>query len=114
MYRLHTNGPISKPRERKFKFPKITEEKIEQIKQDRIDYKNNLSSEKQLGFFVGEYIISHYLPTLSTSILKTRKVIQVNDEDSKEHEKLDKEWYSLTEYGDKRNESTEELTTLIK
>lgn len=45
-----------------------------------------------LGILVGKYIISNDLPTLSTDMLKTHRVIQVPEEETKEHERLYSEW----------------------
>lgn len=66
----------------------LSEEKKEELRQERIEYTKNLTLEYQLGIYVGEHIIYRYLPTLSTDIPQTRKVITVNDEDTKTYNEL--------------------------
>jgi hypothetical protein len=51
-----------------------------------------LTAEYQLGYYVGEYIYSRFLPTLSTDILQTRNVIKVSEEDELENKRLCDEW----------------------
>ena len=46
----------------------------------------------QLGIMVGELIVSKYLPTLSTDSLQTNHVIQVDEELTREWEKLHTKW----------------------
>jgi hypothetical protein len=77
----------------------ITPEEVEKMKQERIEEKNNLTSEFQFGYYVGLYIVSRYLPTLSTDVMRSRNVIQVSEEDSLENERLHTEWYVTTKYG---------------
>lgn len=48
--------------------------------------------ESQLGFFVGEYIYMHFLPTISTDMLKSRKVVQVSEKDTEENNRLETMW----------------------
>ena len=48
--------------------------------------------EYYLGKMVGEYIITNHLPTLSTDSMQSNRVIQVNRNDTKEHDKLYKLW----------------------
>lgn len=49
--------------------------------------------EYQLGEYVGEYIYSKYLPTISTDMLLTRNVITVTEEDTNVHNVLNEKWY---------------------
>jgi hypothetical protein len=51
-----------------------------------------LTAEYQLGYYVGEYIYSRFLPTLSTDLLQTRNVIKVSEEDELENKRLCDEW----------------------
>lgn len=81
----------------------ITPEMENKWKQERIEYKNSLTTEYQLGYYVGLEIIHKYLPTLSTDMLQTRNVIEVSEEDSSENERLDTEWYATTRYGGEWN-----------
>ena len=43
----------------------------------------------QLGVYVGEYITTKYLPTLSTDMLKTYTEIQVSQQDAERHKEVD-------------------------
>jgi hypothetical protein len=52
----------------------ITPEMEEKWKQDRIKEVKSLTTEQQLGFYVGIYIVDRYLPTLSTDGLHSRNV----------------------------------------
>jgi len=45
-----------------------------------------------LGLYVGEYIVANDLPTLSTDMIKTNRVIEVSEEDTKHHEMLVSKW----------------------
>jgi hypothetical protein len=68
------------------------------------------SIEVSLGIYVGQYIIDYYLPTISTDMLLSRKVIEVSEEEKIEYERLHKNWWD--KYHDKRcskkNEAEEE------
>lgn len=50
------------------------------------------SVEYQLGIYVGEYIVSNYLPTISTDMMHTNKVIKVSEEDTKEFDIIHNAW----------------------
>ena len=78
----------------------ITPEEEEKWKQNRIERKNKLTAEYQLGYYVGLYIVDD-LPTLSTDMLQTRRVVQVSEEDTLENKRLDEEWLETTRYGGK-------------
>ena len=58
------------------------------------EYLKNVSMDQQLGFYVGEKIVDNHLPTLSTDMMHSRKVIQVSEEDSIENKRLDTEWFN--------------------
>jgi len=77
------------------------EYKQKQIKEHQ-KYLDEVSMDFQLGYFVGENIVNNYLPTLSTDMIHSRKVIQVNEEDTIEIERLNKEsWINNDELIDK-------------
>lgn len=61
--------------------------------------KNDLSSDFQLGYNTGDYIIKNYLPTLSTDMIKSNRIINVSEEDILENKRLDNEWYKTTKHG---------------
>lgn len=60
--------------------------------------KENLSY--QLGYYVGEYIVYRYLPTISCEDMGLRP-IQVTDEEKKEYDKLSDVWFHKR-YSDKK------------
>lgn len=74
---------------------------LEQMKQVRIKNKLSLTAEYQLGYYIGEIIILRHLPTLSVDIIKSRNIIEVNDEDTKKYNELNSSWYNATKVGDK-------------
>jgi hypothetical protein len=78
----------------------ITPEEEEKWKQNRIERQKKLTTEYQLGYYVGLYIVRD-LPTLSTDSLQTRRVVQVSEEDVFDNERLNKEWFETTSYGSK-------------
>jgi hypothetical protein len=49
----------------------------------------------QLGYLVGEYIVATQLPTLSTDMLKSGVVIQVEQDLEQEWERKNKEYRAL-------------------
>lgn len=72
---------------------KITPEKKEKWRQERLERKKTLTSQSQLGWFVGETIVYNNLPTLSTSIMGGRNVINVSEEDTLENKSLEEQWF---------------------
>jgi hypothetical protein len=80
-------------------FNRLTPEKREELKQKRLDHKQSLSAEFQFGYYVGEYIVNNYLPTLSTDHITSKNVIQISKEDTEEYNKLFEAWRNATEYG---------------
>lgn len=46
----------------------------------------------QLGRYVGEFIVSTHLPTLSVDLLKSRNVIKVTPDEVKKYSQLNDEW----------------------
>ncbi len=87
----------------KSEFEKMMEEiKTPEYKQKHIkkneEHLETLTMDYQLGYYVGEHIVNRYLPTLSTDMLQSNRVIKVSEEDSVENDRLDKEWYSTTRY----------------
>jgi hypothetical protein len=66
---------------------------------------NRTSSEFQFGFYVGEYIVHRFLPTLDIYCQgATTQVIKVNDEDRIEYERLEG-LYAEKIWGNMTNES---------
>ncbi len=52
------------------------------------------SLEYQLGIMIGDFIISKYLPTLSTDSIYTNYIIDVSQDDTIENERLYDLWYN--------------------
>ncbi len=52
------------------------------------------SLSEQLGYYIGEYIVHHYLPTLSCGdIPQSNNLIEVSEEEVEEYEKLNRIWF---------------------
>jgi hypothetical protein len=66
-----------------------------------------------IGMYIGEIIVLRYLPTLSTDIFKSRKVIKVSDEDATRHRIVYNAWYA-TESQEGYSEAWETLKSLEK
>ncbi len=62
---------------------------------------------KQLGYYVGEYIIDHYLPTLNTDLLTTKTIINISNEENKEYERLEEIWKKRNKTYDSYGKSLE-------
>ena len=92
-------GRISRQMSDILKEIKSPEYKEKRIKENE-EYLQNVSMDWQLGFYVGEHIVSNYLPTLSTDMIHSRNVIKVSEEDELENKRLDEEWFKTTKYQD--------------
>jgi hypothetical protein len=55
-------------------------------------YLDKVSMDYQLGYYVGEHIVSRYLPTLSTDMVQSRNVIKVSEEHQSEYDEMDKDY----------------------
>jgi hypothetical protein len=84
---------------------KLTPEKLEEMKQKRIEEKNKLTTEYQLGYYVGEDIVNRFLPSISVEP-GTRTQIEVSEEESIEYARIEKKWYNKYQQG--KDEATEE------
>jgi len=56
---------------------------------------NSLTSEYQLGYYIGEYIFYHFLPTIEIDSIHTRKLIKMDPAEKEVFEKLDNDWFEL-------------------
>jgi hypothetical protein len=71
--------------------------------------------EAQLGYYIGEFIFHKHLPTLSTDMLRSRKVINVSEEDANEHERLETAYRNYAFSKDRsKNEKKGEHPTWIE
>lgn len=84
---------------------KLTPEKLEKMKQKRIEEKNKLTIDYQFGFYVGEDIVNRFLPSISVEP-GTRVQIEVSEEDSNEYVRIEKEWYN--KYQEDKEEAIDE------
>ena len=85
-----------------------TDEDRERWRRGRIERKNKLTLDYQLGYYVGADIFNRCLPTLSSDSLRSRNVIKISEEDQKENERLNEEWYATTKYGKAPDEEVKE------
>jgi len=76
---------------------RLTPEKIEELRNKRIKSIKSMSSEFQLGEYVGMYIVDQ-LPTLSTDLERSKNVIQVFEEDSTKLHEIEKKRDNWEEY----------------
>lgn len=67
----------------------LTPEKLEEMRLRRKAYVESMSAELQLGFFVGEYIVSNFLPSLSIDRPNDKKTVIVSNEDVAEYERIE-------------------------
>lgn len=70
----------------------LTPEKLEKMKQERLEEKMKLTADWQLGYYVGESIYHKSLPTLSVEP-GTRIIIPVSLEDEQEYKRIEEEWW---------------------
>lgn len=75
-----------------------TEEELKKWKDDRIEKIRSLSFEIQLGRFVGD-VVAEDLPTLSTDLLQSKKVIQVSNNETIYINELYEQYFSTGQYG---------------
>lgn len=71
----------------------LTPERIDELNKKRIESNKKLTLESQLGYYVGEYIVHRFLPTLSTDPIQSNNVIEVDQDDTIEHKRLEDELF---------------------
>ena len=76
------------------KTPEYRQEQIEKNQK----YLDEVTVDYHYGCFVGEHIVDNYLPTLSTDMIHSNRVIEVSEEDTLENKRLDTEWFSTTRH----------------
>ncbi len=64
----------------------------------------NQSLEFQLGCYIGDHIVSKYLPTLSIDSM-TNKTVEVSKEDEIEYNKLNNTWFDTKDETNEKNEN---------
>ncbi len=57
------------------------------------------SASYYLGYYIGEHILSRYLPTLSTDDLQSPNVVKVTEQEEEHCKKLNDEWFESYELG---------------
>lgn len=75
-------------------FKELTPERMEEMRLKRIARTKALTMEYQLGWYVGEMIVTRYLPTLSVDMLQTRNCIKVSNDEELEAKRLNDVWYA--------------------
>lgn len=78
---------------RRVKTPEYREEQIAQTQK----WFDSVSVDYMLGVYVGQYIVTNYLPTLSTEYLHSNNVIQVSEEDTAKHSDVHTKWVNEIE-----------------
>jgi hypothetical protein len=69
----------------------------------------------QLGWFIGHYIYDMYLPTLSTDMLHSRKVIQVTIDEADKYHALEEKWFKTNSVpSPEENTLFEEMRSMSK
>ena len=92
-----------------FDFSILTNKKGEKMAENNIETGIHYSPIHKMTFYrsktklpiteyVGEHIVNRYLPTLSTDMIHSNRVIEVSEEDSLENKRLDTEWFSTTRH----------------
>mgnify|MGYP003351860365 CR=1 FL=1 len=76
------------------KTPEYRQKQIEENQK----YLEELTIDHEFGYYVGNHIVSSYLPTLSTDMIHSNRVIEVSEEDTLENKRLDTEWFSTTRH----------------
>lgn len=75
-------------------FKELTPERMEEMRLKRIARTKALTMEYQLGWYVGEMIVTRYLPTLNVDMLQTRNCIKVSNDEELEVKRLNDVWYA--------------------
>jgi len=57
---------------------------------------DNKKLSNQLGYYIGEYIVRRFLPTLSCDILQSFNVINITKEEQEKYDIIDKKWFNKT------------------
>lgn len=73
----------------------------------------NKKLNKQLGWFVGEYIIENYLPTISVDDINTKTVIQCTIGEADKIKHLTDVWFGLYNVDEKSVKSKESWNNLL-
>lgn len=71
---------------------KLTPEKLESMRQERLKQRASLTLAYQLGWYVGEEIFRRYLPTLSVDSIHTKTNISVTCAEGDECRRLNDVW----------------------
>lgn len=76
---------------------RLTPEKLEEMKQERLKDRASLSLASQLGYYVGEEIVRRYLPTISVDSIHTNTNISVTCAEGDECRRLRDTWRNSRE-----------------
>lgn len=80
-------------KENKRKRLQLSPERSAAVKKRLLEERASLTLAYQLGFYVGEQIVSRYLPTLSVDSIHTRKNISVTCAEGDECRRLNDVWF---------------------
>ena len=97
----------------KHRIPTLTNEEKERLKKKRLENRASWTLAYQLGVYVGEQIVSRYLPTLSVDSIHTKKNISVTCAEGDECRRLNEVWFQKTmQHRDDNSKSAEEWNAL--
>lgn len=75
----------------------LTPEKLEEMKQRRLNAIKEMSVEFQLGCYVGDEIVRRFLPTLDVDMIQTNNLINVTPAEKAEAERLNDDWFEKSQ-----------------
>jgi len=88
----------------------LSPENKKKMRDKRIKDKEEMTSDYQFGYFVGEDIFHTTLPTISIDSIHTRNLLYITEEEEKEFYRLEDLWLDKYERGkDKAGEEWEEV-----
>jgi len=90
----------------------LSPENKKKMRDKRIKDKEEMTSDYQFGYFVGENIYYNILPTISIDSIHTRHLIKVSYREKKEFERLEKLWSDKYDLG--KDEAKEEWEEVMK
>ena len=90
----------------------VTDAERQQWRRERDERRNRLTTEYQMGVFVGELIAIKYLLNLNIDMLGGGKSVKVSDAERAEYELLEKEWASTKEGSPEHKTAWERMRTM--
>ena len=85
------------------KLKQFTDEERAEFKRQRFERRDKLTLAYQLGFYIGEQIVSKFLPTLSVDGIHTNKNISVTCAEGDECRRLNDVWFNKHGFGQSKD-----------